>query len=129
MILCLRTDSPQAEIYLYDTATEVASDIWLAERTLARDLLKHIDILLRQHNLSWNDLRGIVVFQGPGSFTGLRIGLTVANTLAYAQQIPIIGATGTEWIPTGIHQLKSTYDRSTVLPVYDAAPRITQPRK
>jgi tRNA threonylcarbamoyladenosine biosynthesis protein TsaB len=39
-----------------------------------------------------HDIEGVVCFKGPGSFTGLRIGLTVGNALAYAQNIPVVAS-------------------------------------
>ncbi len=41
-------------------------------------------------DISNTEIKGIAVFVGPGSFTGLRVGITYANTLSYAKKIPII---------------------------------------
>jgi tRNA threonylcarbamoyladenosine biosynthesis protein TsaB len=51
-----------------------------------------IDALVKAHGLSLKDLSGFVVGLGPGSFTGLRIGLATAKGLAYALKVPIVGA-------------------------------------
>ena len=54
-------------------------------------LLSMIDGLFKQHQLSVKDLTAVAVDQGPGSFTGLRIGIGVAQGLAFAGQCPMIG--------------------------------------
>lgn len=48
-----------------------------------------IDETLKEHNLKSTDLNEIVVVNGPGSFTGVRIGVTIAKTMAYLLNIPI----------------------------------------
>lgn len=70
---------------------------WEANRTLARDMLAYLRDRLGEHDATLRDVTGIGVFRGPGSYTGLRIGLTVLNTLAASQQIPIVGETGEDW--------------------------------
>ncbi|MCL5746911.1 MAG: tRNA (adenosine(37)-N6)-threonylcarbamoyltransferase complex dimerization subunit type 1 TsaB [Patescibacteria group bacterium] len=54
-------------------------------------LLILIDRLLSEHNLGINDINEVKVNLGPGSFTGLRVGIAVANTLGFALKIPING--------------------------------------
>ncbi|AUZ03904.1 tRNA threonylcarbamoyl adenosine modification protein YeaZ [Vitreoscilla sp. C1] len=54
-------------------------------------ILPALDALLKQASLSRQDLGCIVYAQGPGAFTGLRIGLGVAQGLALAQNLPLIG--------------------------------------
>jgi len=49
-----------------------------------------IETLLQTRGKSWADIQGLVCFQGPGSFTGLRIGLTVANALSYSYNLPVV---------------------------------------
>lgn len=130
MILAIRTDRPEAEIGLFALkGTKIAYHTWVAHRELANTLLAEIQKLVQSQRKTWDDLSGIVVFQGPGSFTGLRIGITVANTFAYAQQLPIVGATGEEWIATGITRLAEGKSDGTVLPEYGAAAHITAPKK
>lgn len=52
-------------------------------------LLPLIEKLLNQNNLEYKDLIGIEVTTGPGSFTGLRVGVSVANALGYSLGIPV----------------------------------------
>ncbi len=127
MKLALRTDSSDAELYLLNLdGTVKQQKLWPAGRTLARDLPGEIDGLI---DGKYSDVTGIIVFKGPGSFTGLRIGITVANALAYAENIPIIGTNGEDWLKSGLTQLASGADDKIVLPEYGAPANITAPKK
>ena len=129
MILCLRSDSPDTELYLIKGTDIVAKNLWRADRQLAAQLLPSIETLLKQANVEWNDVTGLVVFRGPGSFTGLRIGCMVMDTLAYSRALPIVGTTGNDWMQDGIQMIDKGIDHKSVMPWYGAEPRITAPRK
>jgi tRNA A37 threonylcarbamoyladenosine modification protein TsaB len=105
-ILTIRTDSPEAEIAMYDNQQRSLQKTWIAHRELT-----------------------IVCFKGPGSFTGLRIGITVANALAYAEDIPIVAKAGPSWQEQGIKALLSGKNEKTILPNYGAEAKTTKPRK
>lgn len=127
MYLAIRTDNSQAEIYLLnDQGVVQRQKVWLAERTLARDLPGEVDNLV---DGDYGQLTGVLVYQGPGSFTGLRIGITVANAVAYAQSLPIVATAGENWLADGVDQLNNGADNKIALPEYGAAPHITPPRK
>lgn len=102
---------------------------WQAERTLARDMLTYLRDTLAKHDLTLDDIAQIGVFRGPGSYTGLRIGLTVLNTIADAQNIPIVGGEGSDWEAQVIARLKAGENDRVVLPEYGNMPHITKPRK
>lgn len=130
MILALKTDNPTAELIVADDKGDViVREQWLAERRLAHELLGKLESILRQAEGDWSQLSGLVVFKGPGSFTGLRIGITVMNTIAYAQAIPVVGQEGDTWLPDGISRLARGENDQVVLPEYGAPARITSPRK
>jgi tRNA threonylcarbamoyladenosine biosynthesis protein TsaB len=130
MILAIRTDAPEANLVLLNDDGSVLSDVhWQADRRLAHELLGKLESLLTEHGGTWKDLSGLVVYQGPGSFTGLRIGITVMNTIAYAQTIPIVGTTSDKWISQGIELLANGKGEKIVLPEYGAEAHITKPRK
>jgi len=129
MYLAIRTDSPQAELYLYDDDRQVAHELWQADRRLALELLGHIEAFLATSGKAFTDLDGLLVYRGPGSFTGLRIGITVMNTISYAQSIAIVGASGDDWLSEGMNKLASNDNDQVVLPEYGADARITRPKK
>ena len=129
LYLCVKTDSPVAELYLYEDKKLIADLYWRADRDMAKGLLGQIEDLLADNETTISKLNGIVVFRGPGSFTGLRIGLTICNTLAYSLSIPIVGRDDQGWVRHGIGQLVQGKDDQQVLPLYGADPRITQPKK
>lgn len=59
------------------------------DRKRAQVVLPIIETLLKKHELLPSDLTGIEVHTGPGSFTGLRVGVSIANALGTYLQIPI----------------------------------------
>lgn len=125
IVLTLRTDKPEAEIGLYEGQEQLAYQIWTAHRQLAETIHHKIDEILNKSSKSIADIGGIACYKGPGSFTGLRIGLSVANALAYSLGIPIVGATGDDWAKQAIKRLLSGNKGKIVVPEYGASPRTT----
>jgi tRNA threonylcarbamoyladenosine biosynthesis protein TsaB len=129
IILTIRTDKPEAEIGLYDDQTQLAYYTWEAHRQLAESLHATIHTLIQAENYEWADLQGIVTFRGPGSFTGLRIGISVANALADSLKVPIVATEDPEWLEQGIKKILNGQSDETALPEYGAPVRITQQKK
>ncbi len=130
MILCIKTDNPLAEIFLVQKDGIITDEYaWQAHLTLARDLLKECQQLCEKNVTRIEELGGIVVYKGPGSFTGLRIGATVANTIAYSLDIPIVGSGGDAWLKSGIGRIIAGDNDHVVMPHYGAEPHITSPSK
>src|SRR5881628_25010 len=105
IILTLRTDKPEAEIGLYDGKKRLEYEIWQAHRELAETIHKKLEEILKKTSKELSDIEGVICLKGPGSFTGLRIGLSVGNALAYAQDIPIVARIGKDWLEVGIEDL------------------------
>lgn len=129
IILVIRTDKPEAEIGIYDDQKKLAYETWQAHRELAETLHKKITEMLNKLSISLNDVEAIVCFKGPGSFTGLRIGLTVANALAYAQNIPVVARMDPGWLEQGIKDLLDGQNDKIAIPEYGAEAKTTKPRK
>lgn len=88
---------------------------WQSEHQLAEGIFTFIHDRLAKHHAGWPDISEITFFSGPGSFTGLRIGAAVVNTLADQLQIPLYDHHGAQ------HQI--------ILPNYGRPANITPPRK
>lgn len=129
LILTIRTDRPEAEIGLFDDDVALKYTKWQAHRELSITIHKKILKVLKSQKKDWKDLEGIVCYKGPGSFTGLRIGLTVGNTLASGLEIPIVSTTGKDWTEKGIEKVSKGKNEKVALPKYGAPVHITKPRK
>lgn len=127
-MLTLRTDNPEAEIGLYEDNKQLAYLTWQAHRQLAETIHTKIQEMLKKQGKGWQDITGVVVYKGPGSFTGLRIGLSVANALAYSLGIPIV-AEQEDWIAQGIKRLVAGDSDRIAKPEYGAPVHITLPKK
>src|ERR1700691_120657 len=125
LILTIRTDKPEAELGLFEDDKQLAYETWQAHRELSDTIHKKIDELLKPQNKKLEDLQGIVCFKGPGSFTGLRIGLTVGNALAYSLSISIVGTMGDDWREAGIKKLQDGVNEKITMPEYGAEANIT----
>jgi tRNA A37 threonylcarbamoyladenosine modification protein TsaB len=79
-ILINTADRYNKEVKLVD-----AADKLVAEKVGELDVVGAIQQLLAENHLSLNDISEIVPFLGPGSFTGLKMGVTVANVFNWLQ--------------------------------------------
>jgi tRNA threonylcarbamoyladenosine biosynthesis protein TsaB len=129
IILTLRTDKPEAEIGLYDGKKRLEHEIWQAHRELAETIHKKLEEILKKSSKELSDIEGVICFKGPGSFTGLRIGLSVGNALAYAQDIPIVARIGTDWLEVGIEDLQSGQNDKIAIPEYGSEAHTTKQLK
>lgn len=86
--LFLDTHSGLITVALYDGNTLIEKT-QESEYSHAVYLSPMIESILKENNLTFKDIKNIVAINGPGSFTGLRIGLSAAKTLAYLLDIPI----------------------------------------
>lgn len=130
-ILTIRTDNPEAEVGVYDMdGKQLSYHTWHAHRELSSTLHGVIrDELVRQ-SATFEDIGYVLVFRGPGSFTGLRIGITVANALAYGLHKPIVGVDQEDqWLERGMARIKNNENDQLVLPEYGSEAHITQPKK
>ncbi len=131
MILAIKTDTAVLELALINAGDLTIQHERKRElgRLMARNILTEIEILLTEAAKQWSNLSGIILFTGPGSFTGLRIGATVANTIAYSENIPVVGANGAQWREEGAGRLKNSENDKMVMPEYGKPANITKPRK
>ena len=113
----------------------------LVGRTIPTDfdqsekILPLIEKELKASQFKLTDLKGIGVIQGPGGFTSLRIGISTANALAYALQIPVVGISLSaskdykSMAQKTLRRLNKSAKKSVVIPRYGREPNITQPKK
>ncbi len=129
IILVLRTDGPVAEMGVFNNTKQMAYEVWEAHLKLAETIHLKMKEISAAADISLEDLGGIVVFHGPGSFTGLRIGISVANALATSLEIPVVGSGGDDWVRSGIVLLQHGKNDRIVQPEYGAAVRTTTQKK
>ena len=129
IIISIKTDTPVAEIALFQDQKKIGTISWEAHRQLADTIHLKILQLLEQNSKKWEDIQGVAIFKGPGSFTGLRIGMSVANALAFSLKIPIIAALGENWRQIAIERLLNQEDEKVAIPEYGSDAFTTTPKK
>ena len=110
MRLYLDTSNPETILKLDDKEY-----LYPFNNDLAEKLLEFLKDKLTENGKTFNDLTEITFMSGPGSFTGLRIGAAVVNTLAHELKIPLYNHQG--------EQVK------IILPNYGRGANISTPRK
>lgn len=128
MIILLDTTTPVVRLILVRDSVRQEYE-WEAGRGLARGILGWLHEKLAENNTQLTEVSAIGALRGPGSFTGIRIGLTVLNTLADDLGIPIVGTLGDNWVDVALARLVDGENDKIVLPFYDSDARITKPRK
>ena len=95
-ILALDTSSAVNVIGLTDGERTLADFSWEARDNSLEKVITHLDLVLKRGGVRLLDIQGIAVGIGPGSWTGVRVGVTVAKTLAYYGRQPVCGVTSLE---------------------------------
>lgn len=90
LLLSLETSTQCCSVALHDDGVLVTSKVIEIPRSAASQLAVMIDEVFRSASRKPQELKGVIVAAGPGSYTGLRIGVATAKGLCYALNIPIV---------------------------------------
>nr|MDD2807104.1 tRNA (adenosine(37)-N6)-threonylcarbamoyltransferase complex dimerization subunit type 1 TsaB [Patescibacteria group bacterium] len=133
MILLINTaESAVVFVGLLNNGILIDSLILSGHQRQSDKLLALIDKILRNNKVKLATIKGIAVVKGPGSFTSLRIGVVVANTLAWSLKLPILGVLVSDFeskskIVKLENKIKAAQGKAPKIiePVYGAEPNIT----
>ncbi|MDJ0591432.1 MAG: tRNA (adenosine(37)-N6)-threonylcarbamoyltransferase complex dimerization subunit type 1 TsaB [Pleurocapsa sp. MO_226.B13] len=87
--IALHTSTPQLGITVNNYAGDKRSQVWDLGRGLASQLHQYLQEIIAPQ--TWQDLEFIAVAKGPGGFTGTRVGVVTARTIAQQLDIPLFG--------------------------------------
>ena len=114
-ILAVDTATTSCSVAIVDK-TSLLSEFTLAkEETHSKHLMDMIKAALRMSGHNFSDLDGFAVTRGPGSFTGLRIGISTIKGLVVASEKPVVGVSSLEALA-----LQVSYSRDLICPILDA---------
>jgi tRNA threonylcarbamoyladenosine biosynthesis protein TsaB len=91
MLLAIDTATQASGVCLADANQVVAETVWRSGRYHTVELAPEVALLLQRNHVALEELKAVAVASGPGSYTGLRIGMALAKGLALAQRIPLVG--------------------------------------
>ncbi|WP_407271873.1 tRNA (adenosine(37)-N6)-threonylcarbamoyltransferase complex dimerization subunit type 1 TsaB [Radiobacillus sp. PE A8.2] len=114
-ILAIDTSNQVLGIAITRDGELVGELITNVKRNHSVRLMPAINQLMKETNVRPEDLNKIVVAKGPGSYTGVRIGLSTAKTMAWALQIPVVGVSSLELLA-----YQGVLSNSLVCPFFDA---------
>lgn len=101
-VLAVETSGSTFSIALAEGEKLLAEIFWHSGLSHSERLVPAVEWMLREAGWSYGDLGKVAVSTGPGSFTGIRVGLTFARTLAQARKLPLVGMTSLEVLAAGI---------------------------
>jgi tRNA threonylcarbamoyladenosine biosynthesis protein TsaB len=91
MLLALDTSTRTVGLALYDGVRVLSENVWTSQDYHTVELAPAVEEMIKKSGVGISDLEALGVAIGPGSFTGLRIGLALAKGLALVRHIPLIG--------------------------------------
>lgn len=121
--LAIDTSTGSLTIGLLENGYPVAQFSSEAERNHSILLMPAIERLLQENGTSPAELSGIAVGRGPGSYTGVRIAVSVAKTMAWALGIPVVSVSGLEAMALGAWKAGANAERQGLqwfVPLLDA---------
>lgn len=112
--LFIDTSSSAAVVALYNNEKPISIIKEENMQDISSHIMPMIDKLFSNNNLKINQVNKIFVVNGPGSFTGLRIGVTIAKTLAWSLKIPVVPISSLEVLAS------TTFESDYIIPYIDA---------
>ena len=91
MLLGVDTSTQAVGIAIFDGSQVLCEETWISRRFHTVELARAVQENLSRAGLGASDLDVLAVALGPGSFTGLRIGMALIKGIAYTHQLPVIG--------------------------------------
>jgi tRNA threonylcarbamoyl adenosine modification protein YeaZ len=89
--LAIDTSTETASLAIVQESQVLAELTWHCQQNHSVELMPNINRLLEQSGASLKSLSGIIVAMGPGSFNGLRVGVSTAKGLAFSLEVPLVG--------------------------------------
>ena len=124
MILCLETSTAVCSVALVENGKVIALRESLDGQNHAEKITIFIDEVMKEANVSYRDLDAVATSMGPGSYTGLRIGVSTAKGLCYAMEKPLIAVDTLAAMAHGFVGQQTTDNRqqtiSILCPMIDA---------
>jgi tRNA threonylcarbamoyladenosine biosynthesis protein TsaB len=115
LILALDTSSPAGSLAILRDEKVIGVVSTWAEETYSARMFRHLEFLLRELSLDLKQIDLFAVAAGPGSFTGLRVGLTAAKGWAEVYSKPVAGVSGLEAVAAQAHSTARL-----LIPILDA---------
>jgi tRNA threonylcarbamoyladenosine biosynthesis protein TsaB len=105
MLLAIDTATRWTGLALHDGTAVLMESGWYSTHTQTIELAPAVAALLQRTDVAAADLQGIAVAIGPGSYTGLRIGLSLAKGMALAHSVALIGIPTLDILATALPQM------------------------
>jgi tRNA threonylcarbamoyladenosine biosynthesis protein TsaB len=115
-VLAIDTSNQALGVALYDENKVIGEYITNLKKNHSIRIMPAIQTLMKDCERTPKDLTKIVVAKGPGSYTGVRIGVTIAKTMAWSLQLPLVGISSLEILAAGAGR----YFNGAVAPIFDA---------
>jgi tRNA threonylcarbamoyladenosine biosynthesis protein TsaB len=115
-VLAIDTSNQALGVALYDENKVIGEYITNLKKNHSIRIMPAIQMLMKDCERTPRDLTKIVVAKGPGSYTGVRIGVTIAKTLAWSLRLPLVGISSLEILAAGAGR----YFNGAVAPIFDA---------
>lgn len=122
MILCLETATPVCSVALNDGCCTIALRETEGQNAHSEKITNFIREVMETANISYNQLDAVAVSKGPGSYTGLRIGVSTAKGICYAADLPLMAVDTLEAMAYGMKAKLGSQmsDSDLLIPMIDA---------
>lgn len=101
MLLAVDTSTRQMGVAIFDGNTVLAESTWLSQDYHTVELAPAVQSIMQRVNIQPTNLKALAVAIGPGSFTGLRIGMALIKGLALACHLPVFGVPSMDIVAYG----------------------------
>src|SRR5262245_281539 len=122
-VLAIETSSAQGSLALLEGPALLEETVFPEGLVHGRELTVHLESLMARLGLAPRSIQAIAVGVGPGSYTGIRVGVTAAKTLALALRVPLLARSSLEVIASAALGSRAGPGPPPVVPVIDGKQR------
>lgn len=120
IILVCDTSNSTCCAGLYEDNKELSYEISFEKKTHSETFMPLVERVLKASSKTWKDIDAIASTVGPGSFTGIRIGLSSVKGMALALNKPCISVSSTKALAASVESIKSSSEKVLLVPSFDA---------